>query len=142
MGRAHCAAVVAHIQAMVLQALLTVLAQAARPARTDGDARAGRHVRHAGPDARDGAGDFVAEHHRFRDADRAEAAMVEVVKIGAADTAGANPHQQLVGFRFGRGHFLDAQIERCVNNECMHGRCLYRGMRGQCAVNAESARQR
>ena len=39
--RAHGAAVVAHVQAMVLQPLLAVAAQAAGPARADGDAVAG-----------------------------------------------------------------------------------------------------
>ena len=53
----------------------------------------------------------MTEHHGLLDANRAETAMVEVVKIRTADTAGPNPYEQLVGFRFRRGNVLDAQIE-------------------------------
>ena len=45
MRRAHRAAVVAHVQAMVLQALLAVAAQAAGAARADRDALAGQRSR-------------------------------------------------------------------------------------------------
>ena len=45
--RAHRAAVVAHVQAMVLQALLAVAAHAAGPAGADGDAVADREARNA-----------------------------------------------------------------------------------------------
>ena len=83
---AHGAAVVAHVQAMVLQALLAVPAQTAGPARADGDALGGREWR-VGPGLGDDAGDLVAQHHRLLDVHGAEAAGLVAVQVGAAARA-------------------------------------------------------
>ena len=63
----------------------------------------------------------MPEHHRFLDANRPEAAVIEVMEIRTADAAGANANQQLMRFRFGRRDIFNAQIQRRVNHECMHG---------------------
>ena len=44
----------------------------------------------------DHAGHLVAQHHRLLDAHRAEAAVLEVVQVRAADAAEAHAHLQLV----------------------------------------------
>ena len=45
--------------------------------------------RDAGADRLDDAGHLVAQHHRLLDAHGAEAAVLEVVQVRAADAAGA-----------------------------------------------------
>ena len=52
------------------------------------------------PDRLDRARDLVAENHRLANPHRAEAAMVEVVQIGAADAAGFDGHLDLAGPTF------------------------------------------
>jgi hypothetical protein len=93
---------------MVLQALLTVLAESTRPARADRDACANRHIgdgrTRAGYDARH----LVAEHHRLLDAHGPEAAVIEVMQIGTADAASSNAYEQLVSVGFGSRNVLDA----------------------------------
>ena len=56
----------------------------------------------------------MPEHHRFLDANRAEATVIEVMEIRTADAAGANADQQLMRFRFGCRNIFNAQIERRV----------------------------
>ena len=121
MRRAHRAAVVAHVQAVVLQALLAVAAQPARPARADGHALADGKTLHRRADGLDDTGHFVAQHHRLLDAHGAEAAMLEVVQVRTADAAGAHAHLQLVRQQFGCVDGLDAQVAGGVDDESFHG---------------------
>ena len=118
--RAHGAAVVAHVQAVVLQALLAELADAARTARADRHTFAGREAAHVGTDCLDHARHFVAEHHRLLDPHGTEAAVLVVVQVGTADAAAAHAHLQLIGAE--RRGFIgfDAQIAGSVNDECFH----------------------
>lgn len=119
-GRAHGTAVVAHVQAMVLQALLAIVALAAGPARADGDPIALGMPVHAGPDFFHAARHLVAQHHRFLDAHGAEAAVVVIVQVGAADAAKAHLHAQLIGLHLGGVDVLDAQVVGGVNDESVH----------------------
>jgi hypothetical protein len=63
----------------------------------------------------------MAQHHRLLDADGAEAAMLVVVQVRAADAAAAHAHAQLAGAELGGGNFFDAQVAGGVNDECFHG---------------------
>ena len=61
---------------------------------------------HAGPDGLDDAGALVAEHHwRVNDGTVA----FEGVQVGAADTGGGQPDQDLTGTGLGDRDFLDLQ---------------------------------
>src|SRR3712207_7323345 len=52
------------------------------------DPHAGLHARDLGPDLLDRAGDLVPQRHRLPYPHRAEAAVVVVMQVGAADAAG------------------------------------------------------
>ena len=121
MRHPHGAAVVAHVEAMVLQAELAVATAAAGPARADGDALAGRVVAHRSARLLDHARHLMAEDHGLLDPHRTEAAMLEVVQVGAADAAGAHAHPELLGPDLRRLDVLDAEIAGGVNHECIHG---------------------
>jgi hypothetical protein len=110
MRHAHCAAVVAHVQAVVVLALLAIAALAAGPARADGHALAGREAGHGAAHRLDAACDLVAQHHRLLDAHRAEAAVLEVMQVRTADAAGAHAHLQLVWLEWRRVDFFDPQV--------------------------------
>ena len=118
--RAHRAAVVAHVQAVVLQAHLAEAAQAAWLAGADRDTVAGGEAGHLGAGGFDDAGDFMAEHHRLFHANGAEAAMLVVVQVGAADAAAANADAQLAGAEIGGRYLLDAQVAGGVDDEGFH----------------------
>ena len=118
---AHRAAVVAHVQAVVLQAELAVAALPARPARADRDPVADRQAADAGADRVDRARDLVAQHHRLLQADAAEAAVLPVVQVGAADAADAHPHADLAGADRGSLDGFDPQVAGGVDDECVHG---------------------
>ncbi len=105
---------------MVLQALLTVAADAARQAGADGDAFADREARDGAADFLDHARHFMAQHHGLLHANGAEAALLEVVQVGAADAAKAHANAQLPGKHFRRGHVFDAQIAGGVDDESVH----------------------
>ena len=94
---------------------------AAGPARADRHAVADREARDAGADFLDHAGDLVAEHHRLLDADGAEAAVLVVVQVRAADAAGAHAHAGLAGADGGRLDGFDAKVAGGVDDECVHG---------------------
>lgn len=124
MRRAHRAAVVVHVQAVVLQTLLAEGAVAARPARADRHALADGEAAHVVADGLDDAGHLVAQHHRLLDAHGAEAAVLVVVQVGPADAAATHAHLQLIGAERCGLIGLDAQVARGVNDECFHGVCF------------------
>ena len=65
---------------------------AAGAAGVDGHALPDADGGDAGAGFDDFAGDFVAEDHRLLDADGAEAAVLVVVQVRAADAAALDPH--------------------------------------------------
>ena len=76
----------------------------------------------AGAHRLDAAGHLVAQHHRLLDAHGAEAAVLEVVQVRAADAAGAHAHLQLVAARSsGVAIVFDAQVAGGVDDEGFHG---------------------
>ena len=76
------------------------------------------------PSDRIGAGHLVAEDHRLAHADRAEAAVVVVVQIGAADAAGLDGDLDLSGPGSLRLALLDAQVLGGMNDNGFHGAIL------------------
>jgi hypothetical protein len=118
MGKAHCAAVEAHVETMLLLALRTVAAGAAGAAWIDGDALARLQAGNFRANARNRSGDLVAQNHRLAQPHGAEAAIEIVVEVGAADAAGLDAHLDLAGTEWRGGHRLDAKIL---------GRVQYRG---------------
>ena len=126
MGKAHCAAVEEHVAAMIVEPGLAEVALAARPARVDRDDVAGANRRHAGTHGSHRSGDLVAEDHRLLQANSAEAAMVIVVEVGAADAAGADGDLDLaVAERF-LLPLVDPQIVLAVNADRLHSILLQR----------------
>jgi hypothetical protein len=113
----HGASDEVHIQAFVPHALAAVPAMATGSARVDGDPRAGRDRRNIRPDLDHRSGDLMPEHHGLADADRAEAAVVEVVHVGAADPAGLDCDPDLPGTGSDGWDRLDAQVLRRVNDD-------------------------
>ena len=91
MREAHRAAVEAHVEALVLKTFEAVAAAIARHARIDRDAVSDLDPRGVRPDRFDDAGDLVAEDHRLAQAHDAEAAVVVIVEIRAANSAEADP---------------------------------------------------
>ncbi len=67
---------------------LAIVAIIARLAWIDGNAHARRDRADGAADLHDFSCDLVSEHHRFLDANGAEAAVIEIMQIGAADAAG------------------------------------------------------
>ncbi len=121
MRHAHRAAHETHVQALVVQAFATMNADPARTARIHRDAHTRCKVRHALTDRGDDACDLVAERHRLLDPHRAEAAMVIIMQIGAADAAGCDLDADLTAGRCRIGIIVDPQILRSVNDDGAHG---------------------
>src|SRR5262249_40007437 len=120
MGHAHRAAHEAHVEALVAHALLAVHAPPARLARIDGNAHTRIHLRDAVTDRGDDARDLVAERHWLLNRHGAEAAMVIVVQVGAADAAIGYSDADLA--RAGRGVRIavDPQVLRRMNDDGAH----------------------
>ena len=102
-------------------ALTAVAAGLARHARVDRDARAGGEIRHLGADLLDHAGDLVPERHRLLDPHGAEAAVVVVVQVRAADAARRDADADLVRSRRHDGDVLDPQVLGRVDDDAAHG---------------------
>ena len=94
MRHPHCAAVEAHIQAVVRLAFLAEAALSTSPAWIDDNALADTQVRNPGSGFEHLAGHLVAQDHGLLHSHRAEAAMQVIVQIGAADASrpDANHH--------------------------------------------------
>ena len=116
----HGRAVKAHVQAMVRQALQAILAGAAGAGGRDGDEVAQGEAMGTLAEGGDVAGDFVAEDHGFFEADRAEAAVVEIVQVRAADAAGSEADLDLTGAGGFFSVVFKAQIARGVDCEGFH----------------------
>ena len=66
----------------------------------------------------------MAKDHRLLDPHGTEAAVIEVMKIRAADATGADGDGDLTNSRGLFGTFLDPEVVRGVNNHSLH--CLLR----------------
>jgi len=64
--------------------------------------------------------DLMAENHRFLQAHGAEAAVVEIVEIGAANAAAQEADRHFAGVWRFKGAFLQAQVFRGICVECFH----------------------
>src|SRR6185369_7352585 len=93
-----------------LQAFLAIAAGAARPARVHGDALAYLDACDLRADARHRTGDLVAEDHRLLEPHRAEAAVVVIVQVGAADAARLDAHFDIARAQCRDCNLLDAEI--------------------------------
>ena len=96
MREAHRATVEPHVEALVLPPLQAIAAVIAGHARTDRDAVADLDSPRLRADRFDDAGDFVAENHRFLQPHGAEAAVVVIVEIRAADAAESDAHADIL----------------------------------------------
>ena len=76
------------------------------------------------PHRHDGPCRLVTEDDRLAHADRAEAAILIVVQVGAADAAGTDRHQHLSAPRIADFVGLDAEIALIVEaaDACVHKR--------------------
>src|SRR3546814_5061792 len=111
------------------QAFATISAGVARPARIDGHPGPGNQMGNAVADLLDRSRDLVAEDHGLSQPHGAEAAVMIVVEIGAADAAGPDPDPHLARSGGGGVDSLDAQILRSVNEigraSCRERVCQY-----------------
>jgi hypothetical protein len=82
----------------------------------DADAHPGIQARDTRPDARDSAHNLVAEDHRLAQPEVAYAAVVVVVKVGAADPADRDGHLDFAGPGDGRVTLVFPQVVDTVNN--------------------------
>ena len=105
---------------MVVMALLAIAALAAGPAGADGHTLADGEAGDAGTHRFDAARHLVAQHHRLLDAHGAEAAMLEVVQVRAADAACAHAHLQLMRLERRRVDLFNAQVAGGVDDEGFH----------------------
>ncbi len=120
MRERHRGAVKAHVHAVVWQAFVAV---AAWPQGREGEtATSWPLVRLVtpSPSASNMARDLVAEDHRFLQAHGAEAAVVVIVQIAAADAACRQTDQNLAGAGCGRVLILDPQIPGGVDDDGFH----------------------
>src|SRR6185437_8803103 len=76
---------------------------------------------HRCADLFDGCGHLMAKDHRLAQAHSAEAAMVEIMEIGAADASEANPHPNLARANFRRGDLFDPKVLRGIGDDGAHG---------------------
>jgi hypothetical protein len=125
MGHRHGAAIEAHVEALVRQAAQAEAAMPAGAARVHGDAVARFHACHVRRHFGDRAGDLMAEDHRLAHAHGAEAAMVVIMQVGAADAARLDAHGDLAGAERLDGALLDPQIFRRVDHDRAHGKRPY-----------------
>src|SRR6266481_4790686 len=116
----HRAAVKAHVQALVLLALQAIDASVAGPARRNGDAVADREPGYGGTQRLDGPGNLVTEDHRLAHSHRAETAMVEIMQIRSADTAGLDGDLDLSRTGCLGLAFLDPKIAGSMNDDGFH----------------------
>ena len=122
--KAHRAAVEAHVEAMLLDALLAIAASAAGPARAHRHPLADGEAGDAGTEPGDPAADLVTEDHRLLDPHRAETAMLVIVQVGAADAAGFDRDLDLAGSGFGECGGLHAQVLGSVDDDGAHFRMV------------------
>ena len=117
----HRAAHEAHVQALIAHPFAAMDTDAAGLARIHGHPNARLEMRHAAADCGDYAGYFMSKRHRLLDPHRAEAAMMVVVQVRAADAAGGDLDAHFVGRRCRIGIAVDPQVFRGVDDDGAHG---------------------
>ena len=120
MRHAHGAAIEAHVQAVVVLALLAVDAEAAGPGWIDGDAVTGFQSRHAASKRGDFTRHLVAEHHRLPKPHGAETAVVIVMQVRAADAAALDGDRHLAGSRCFFPMIFDAEVQGLMYDDGFH----------------------
>ena len=117
---AHGAAVEAHIEAVDLLPGLTKAASSAWPARRYRDAVTGFDAIDLRADLVHYACNLMAEDHRLLQQNRADAPLVVVVKVRAADTAGFDAHADIAWTRCRQCDLVDAQVFGGMNDDGTH----------------------
>ena len=79
-----------------------------------------------GADRLDDARDLVAEDHRLAQPHGAEAAVVVIVQVGAADAAEGDPHANLARAERRNGASLDPEVLGGVGDDGAHGDSLFK----------------
>ena len=112
----------AHVLAEVVAAGAALAALAARHARLERHPVADGVARHPRADRHDPAGGLVAEDHRGLDDERADAPVLVVVHVGAADPDGGDLDEDLARPGLRDLARLDAQVARGVQDGGAVGR--------------------
>jgi len=99
MRKGHGAAVEAHVEALVVQPFLAIAAGPAWPRRRHGDELADVQPLDAGSERLHIGRDLVAEDHRLAQPHRAEAAVIVIVQVAAADAANGEAKPDFAGAR-------------------------------------------
>lgn len=115
MGKPHGRPAKPHGQAMDRQALVAILAGAARPAGVDRHACAGNKTGHIRANLHNGARGFMPQDHRLFQADRTEPAIVVIMQIRPTDPAHRQGNHHLAGPRTFRSLGFNSQIPLAVN---------------------------
>ena len=123
---AHGAAEEAHVETVARRSFEAEAASAAGSARVDRYVVAGLHVGHGGANHHHLASDLVARDQRFADADRAEAAVLVVVQVRAADAAVADAHLDVVQPERRDIGLPDSDIPGGMDDYGLHGRLSVR----------------
>ena len=135
--KAHRASEEAHVEALMARSLKAIAASSAGVAWVDGDAVARLHANDARPHGNNRPRHLMAEDHRLLQPHGAEAAMLEVVQVGAADAAAAHLDAQLARQRRRGFDLLDAQVVGGVDHECFHADRCESERGGHAAVDIE-----
>ena len=127
MRHGHGGAIKAHVQALVLLALQAKFAMVAGPARRYGNPVANGETGDTLSQSLDGTGHLMAEDHRLPHAHRAEAAVIVIMQVGAADATRFDsnldlPRAGLLGLPF-----LDPQILGRVDDNRFHSLSSHEG---------------
>jgi hypothetical protein len=126
MGKGHRTAKKSHVQAVVVLTGLTKPALTAGTRGRDGDALAWAQMVDLCTDGVDKARDLMAQGHGPAYAHSAEATMLVVMKIRAADSAKGDAHAHLPWAGIGHGGLFDSQVSGGVANNRFHGALLGR----------------
>ncbi|MNZ68232.1 hypothetical protein D3C78_864940 [compost metagenome] len=120
MRERHGAAIKAHVEALVVQAFLAEAAGSAGAGRRNGHQTADLQPFDALAQFFDDGRDLMAQHHRLTKPHRAEASVIVIMQIAAANSA---PDQTKPHFSRSRrflGPFLDAHILGPMGNNRSH----------------------
>ena len=120
MRRPHRAAVKAHVQTLVSQALPAKGADTARQARIDGHALADSERGHVLARPSNDARDLVPQDHRMTDLYRSESAVVVIVKVRSADAPDLDLHPHIVSTERLVRHLLITQVLGGMDDDGFH----------------------
>jgi hypothetical protein len=120
MGKAHGAAVKAHVQTLILAPREAEFASVAGPARADGDALADPHALRGRAYRFDNARDFMAKHHWLAQAHDAKPAMIIIVQVRPANAADRDANANVIWAEFGDFDGFDPQILSRVSDDRAH----------------------